>query len=229
MVAAALTLNAGPARATRVPSIPDVFDDELVTCLEPTPSAVSAPGARLQLDVMLLLDGVNDLAVRSVMPVAAASYEPLGIEVRTVRSDRVSFVGTGVDALLTQAKRHLGGRRPAGVDVVVLLTSKNIVGSSGNTVGSADCIGGLRFDDRSFAVSEVFGTSEITGRTIAHEVGHLAGAHHHYANCVEGNASAPLERTPCTLMFNDIGLASREFSQLNGAIVRGYVEAFGTQ
>lgn len=235
-VAIAVGVVAAPAtaRAARVPVVPTVFDNGIVECFEPAPAATGVPPAStplvgapaIALDVLLLLDGVNDLTVRNVVPVAAATYEPLGIALRVVGTRPVAFKGRTADELLDQAKAVVGGRRPGGVDIVMLVTGKNIIGSGEGTVGVADCIGGVRFAERAFAVTEVFGRSEDTGRTMAHEIGHLLGAHHHYANCVEGNASALNELTPCTLMFNYVNYASREFSQLNGGVVRGYAEEF---
>ena len=59
---------------------------------------------------------------------------------------------------------------------------------------------------------------------ISHEIGHLMGAHHHYANCVEGNLSSdgPGDLSPCTLMFNSVNNASLSFSSVEGAVVRGH-------
>jgi hypothetical protein len=104
--------------------------------------------------------------------------------------------------------------------------------------GLADCIGGVAFPSRAFAVGEVLDpdgvdlgiavlSANLTAKVFAHEVGHLMGGHHHYANCAEGIASDPNEvGTPCTLMFNDVGFSSLAFSTVNTLVVRGHSEAY---
>jgi hypothetical protein len=149
----------------------------------------------------------------------------------------VSFTGDDAQGLIDQAKALVGGERPAGVDLVYVLTSKDIqAGGNYSVAGLADCIGGVRFPERAFAVGEqiaedrpvgpfvttVAGTSVVA----AHELGHLMGAHHHYANCVQGTSVAEMERlelTPCTLMFNAVNTASLLFSAVNTPVVRGHV------
>ena len=73
----------------------------------------------------------------------------------------MSFGGTDAQGLIDQSKALFGGARPAGIDVVYTLTSKDIQ-AGGNTAvaGLADCIGGVAFDDRAFAVGEEFTTDE---------------------------------------------------------------------
>ena len=55
-----------------------------------------------------------------------------------------------------------------------------------------------------------------TAEVFAHEMGHLIGAHHHYANCVEGNLSSTDQNdlSPCTLMFPAVNFASLNFAAL---------------
>ena len=111
--------------------------------------------------------------------------------------------------------------------------------------GMADCIGGVQFADHAFAVGEVMGELQMaradlgatvldldlyrdaTAKVAAHELGHLLGAHHHYANCAEGdledNASGDI--APCTLMSNFADFTSLKFGAINGAVVRGHAEA----
>lgn len=69
----------------------------------------------------------------------------------------------------------------------------------------------------------------MTAKIMAHEVSHLLGAHHHYANCAEGIPTATMTdmASLCTLMINDLGLASQNLSTLNGAITRGYLDEHG--
>lgn len=105
-------------------------------------------------------------------------------------------------------------------------------------------IGGIRWPDTSFfVVSDIrniedpqTGTTgrlnalglnpnvDATAEVFAHEMGHLMGAHHHYANCAEGNVSSagPSDLSPCTLMFPAVNFASLNFAALEGATVRGH-------
>ncbi len=65
---------------------------------------------------------------------------------------------------------------------------------------------------------------DATAEVMAHEIGHLMGAHHHYANPVEGNltSAGPNDLSPATLMFNAVNFASLNFSAVNASVVRGY-------
>ena len=65
---------------------------------------------------------------------------------------------------------------------------------------------------------------DATAEVMAHEMGHLMGAHHHYSNCVEGNltSAGPSDVSPCTLMFPAVNFASLNFAALEGSTVRGH-------
>jgi len=221
----------GVAQVTR-----DAIDGEPRECLEPTPAAIGIDtGQTITLSVVTLLDGIGRARGEEVLAKAAESYAPLNV-VLTSRFRTVAFTGDDADGLIQQAKNLYGGERPRGVDIVYVLTSKDIQ-SGGNTAvaGLADCIGGVRFPDRAFAVGENIAENRPLGPFVttvngsavvaAHEIGHLMGAHHHYANCAEGLASdelLALELTPCTLMFNAVNTASLRFSTVNTAVVRGH-------
>lgn len=105
----------------------------------------------------------------------------------------------------------------------------------------ADCIGGIRAPYNAYLVATI--TEEepfelIPGlaidvergpETMAHEIGHLMGAHHHYGNCVEG--VSPEDATngdvsPCDLMFPSVEPLSINFSTFAGAVVRGHAVEF---
>jgi hypothetical protein len=224
-------------RAAVVKSTSSTPIDEEHECLEPVPDAVSTDhltgGPRLDLAVRVLLDGPSVARATEIFATATRSYEPLAITLRAVSFEPVSFTGDDAQGLINQAKAHFGGSRPAGTDLVYVFTSKDIQ-AGGNTAvaGLADCIGGVRFDDSAFAVGEDFGPAEQddplqrngTAKVLAHELGHVMGAHHHYANCVEGNLSevGEPEVSPCTLMINVVNLASLNFSTFNGSVVRGH-------
>lgn len=220
--------------------------DEERDCLEAVPAAaglrgVTDDGRRVYLDVRVLLDGVSLKRGRAVMGRAARAYSPLGIRLRA-SYDSQPLIGKDADWLITQAKDFYGGRVPGGYDLVYVLTKKNIeLDDDPSVVGLADCIGGVRYRDRAFAVGENFaGENESIGplrrfvyasaKTAGHEIGHLLGAHHHYANCAEG-VPTELEHkevSPCTLMFNFLNLISLNFGQIEGAVVRGHAVEFAT-
>jgi hypothetical protein len=228
---------AGVAQVTR-----DAIDGEPRECLEPTPAALALDtGQTVTLTVVTLLDGVGKERGQQVLAKAAESYAPLNIALES-RFRTVELTGDDADGLIQQAKALYGGERPRGVDIVYVLTSKNIqLGGNTAVAGLADCIGGVRFPDRAFAVGENITENRPLGPFVttvngtavvaAHEIGHLMGAHHHYANCVEGIAPDELlglELTPCTLMFNAVNPASLRFSAVNGPVVRGHAVDFAS-
>lgn len=211
-------------------------DGDPTACLEATPDAVAVDtGNPISLDVAVLLDGIDRTLGQSIMARAAASYAPLNIGLRVVSYRTVSFSGTEGAAQIQQAKDFYGGGRPAQSDIVYVLTNKDIT-SGGDTglAGLADCIGGVRFNTRAFAVGEAVGIDPFSvgpfifevdahAEIAAHEIGHLMGGHHHYANCVEGTLSGePRDVSPCTLMFNFVDFQSLNFSVVNSAVVRGH-------
>lgn len=218
---------------------PSAFDTER-ECLEPVPDSagvagVTDEGQDVSLDVYVLLDDVSLERGDAVFTQAAKSYAPVGITMNW-KMRKVSFIGDDAANLISQAKSVFQGERPNGFDIVYVLTSKDIqvLGLYG-VAGLADCIGGVRFPERAFAVGEVipfedlaFGPMTLyvnaTAETAAHEIGHLMGGQHNYANCAEG-APAGLEDgepAPCTLMFNSLDFMARPFGQVNTAIVRGH-------
>jgi hypothetical protein len=184
--------------------------------------------------------------VHSILDAAITTYAPLGIELRLHYDLLMPLVNgeprerlTDIDQEILLAKQFVGGQVPAGMDVVYAVSD---IDMSGAVAGKADCIGGVRARDSAFAAGEIdlaeaplslLGVTmfqDQSAKIMAHEVGHLLGAHHHYANCAEG---VPTETVPdalsvCTLMINDIGLASLNFSTLNGTIVRGHAVDFAS-
>lgn len=235
-VAACIALTA-PAPASAEP----IEIGHIPECLEAVPAAVAIPpGSPLNLDVRVLLDGVSATRGAQVFDTARQSYTPLGISL-VPSFQSVSFSGTSASGLISQSKALFGGARPAGIDIVYTITSKDIE-EGGNTAvaGLADCIGGVAFADSAFGVGENFTADEaslfglatlagnLTAKVAAHEIGHLMGGHHHYANCAEGLVGdpPPAELSPCTLMFNAVDLASLNFGTVNGLVVRGHMEAY---
>ena len=240
VTAATVVVLSAPAQAAAEP----IEVGQIPECTEAVPAAVAIPAGApaVALDVRVLLDGVSGTRASAVMQKAAESYSPLGINL-VPSFQAVSFSGDDAQGLIDQSKALFGGSRPAGIDIVYTLTSKDIQ-AGGNTAvaGLADCIGGVAFADSAFGVGENFTTDEslaigptalarnLTAKVTAHEIGHLMGAHHHYANCAEGLLADPPpgELSPCTLMINAVDLASINFGTPNGLVVRGHMEAYGT-
>lgn len=202
-------------------------------CLQLVPGSFSVGSDPRTLQIAVLLDGVSEAQGRATLAGAQQAYTALGISLAATYSP-VSFDAVGANELIAASKAHFGGSRPANTDLVYLLTTTDI--NEDSVAGFADCIGGIRFADRAFAIGEfsdednstnlglVELSVEIPAKIMAHELGHLLGGHHHQANCSE-SALLP-SNSGCTLMINDVGLASFGFSTLNGAVSRGAVEAF---
>lgn len=237
----------GVAARTREQAV-DVDDAD---CLEAVPAAIGVPspldgGQSVDLSVMLLLDGIDATVAAQTIARAAESYRPLGINLTLVKTKTVAYTSTLSEDLIAAAKVTVGGVPPPGVDLVGVFTNKTMqdVAGGATVVGQADCIGGVRFDNHSFfVVSDIrdienpqTGTTgtlnglgfnpnvDATAEVLAHEMGHLMGAQHHYANCVEGNLSSAgsSDLSPCTLMFNAVNFSSLNFGALSGAVVRGH-------
>lgn len=212
---------------------------DIPACTAVTPAAVALDNTPLTLDVRVLLDGVSQHNAQQIMSRAADAYSGLGIAVAS-SYQAVSFTGLEGAGLIAQAKAYYGGERPDGIDIVYVLTDKDIVDSAttGNGLaGLADCIGGVKYADRAFGVGEAWESqptnlllynlyTEKAAKTAAHEIGHLMGGHHHQANCAE--SALNIGGSPCTLMFNFIDLQSTGFSLLNSVIVRGHGQAYAT-
>lgn len=183
---------------------------------------------------------------RGMINAGKTSYAPLKISLNFVAPELLApeRASRTVDAqsIIDLAKAQLGGARPAGIDLVYTLTDLDMTAPGlGNIVaGLADCIGGVRYPTRAFAVGEISEDIpigpvtfyyEATAKIAAHELGHLMGAHHHYQDCVEGIPSELVEAgepSPCTLMTNFVDFQSLNFSVLEGAAVRGHAVDFAT-
>lgn len=228
---------------------PTLIDrEDAQDCSEWTPAAVATPideSKELTLEVYVLLDGISIDRGKQIMETVARAYTPLNIKI-VPAFEQVTFkpdttdpppFGSGDPAhsrdLMQVAKDHLSGARPWGSDVVYTMSATPI---AGGVAGVAYCIGGVRYATRAFAIGEAvedpseesgwFNTN-TTAKIAAHEIAHLLGAHHHYANCAEGDKGAIVpEMALCTVMINDVGLVSLQFSTLERSVVRGHVAAF---
>jgi hypothetical protein len=134
---------------------------------------------------------------------------------------------------------------PDGIDIVYVATGKDLFsrpdvsGDGQGLLGQANCIGGVRWDDLSFAIGEAW-TDRVTGivaqhntaaLVMSHEVGHLMGAHHHYGECITGQRPHDSNERidpehPCTVMFPSAGPNNMPFSMLNGSVVREHANLF---
>lgn len=156
-------------------------------------------------------------------------------------------------ALIQWTKDHLGGVRPFGADLVYTMTSKEVFGGTAagsgtpegdreyGLLGIADCIGGVRYPNHAIAIGEyvepgfdIFGLEAVylykhmSAKVMAHELGHVLGAHHHYGNCNEGAAYVinDLDASPCTLMFPDASALGLEMGTLEASTIRGHANAY---
>jgi len=231
-----------------------------------SPAAVTG-GPTISLDVMVLVDveagaaiaRLNDPAARGAaesavygkvaqrLGAATRSYAPLDISLQVRRyallqplvDGKPRVRTTDGQAIIDLARTFLGGRRPAGIDVVYVVTDLDIQSATTGTAlaGLADCIGGVAHPDHAFAVGELGADFSIdagvvqlwpdyAAKVFGHEVGHLLGAHHHYQECGTAavGASENREVGPCTLMTNLVDFQSFPFSTLNGMVVRGHAE-----
>lgn len=223
-----------PQPATADPIVlPDILglvpidDDDILTCTQLVPHTISLDSSAVRLDVRILLDGVSRAEAERGVAAMRLAYSPLRIAVAPSYK-KVSFKGTDADGLTRQAKKLYGGKTPRGVDIVYTMTNKDITsGGQDGVAGLADCIGGVRFPARAFAVGEDFpsgsGLSNGTGKVLAHEIGHLLGAHHHYTS-PEGLLAA--EPNLLDLMAPFLDFCSLRFSTVNSLMVRGHAQKY---
>lgn len=197
---------------------------DIPQCTELAPGAISVDSTPVTLRLRVLLDGVSAGEAAQTLATAMGSYAPLNIGFDASYAS-ASFGSVEGLALIEEAKQFYGGTRPPGIDLVYVITNKNLTtGLTGDAlVGQADCIGGVAYADQGFAVGEA--GADFGAKTMAHELGHLLGGQHQYANCVEALAKGG--DNLCTLMFNDVGFAALPFSTLNGVVVRGHAQLAG--
>lgn len=200
---------------------------------------VTDDGGTVSVDLLVLLDEKATKSVaQRIFAEAARSYEPLGIKLRVAAYRTVKLRGRDTPSLISQSKALVGGAVPKGIDVVYTLTTKSPLTVLDQPIagGQADCIGGIRFQNRSFVVGAIVEPVPIgpltfhvysSARVAAHEIGHLLGGQHQMANCIEGTADfATDDPTPCTLMSEAADFDSRHFGTLESAVVRGYAAAY---
>ncbi|MFN2526818.1 MAG: zinc-dependent metalloprotease family protein [Actinomycetota bacterium] len=214
--------------------------DEFIPA-ESSVRGVTDDGRMVSVSVLTILDEVALAEGEEAMAVAAGAYREWNIDLQ-VSFLEAAFAPEGFEegrpaisaqGLIDASKALVGGVRPEGADVVYTISSKLLT----DAAGFADCIGGVRYPDRAFAVGELADELNLglnfyvdgTGKIAAHEIGHLLGAHHHYANCAEGVSTdivRDLNPAPCTVMFNYSDFQSAHFGTLEATVIRGHVLAF---
>lgn len=97
-------------------------------------------------------------------------------------------------------------------DLVHLFTARNL------GYAQANCIGGAGHPEIAYTFTEMTWAPRNHLMAVAHELGHIFSAHHHYANCAES-------RVLCTTMINSASLSVKNvFSSVNKAAIRGWAE-----
>lgn len=233
-----------------------VIDRDAEDCAETVPASWSPAGmtggSMIQLHLLVITDGITRSEADAIITKAEAAYAALEIDLvptykkATLAGDgyKQGASGTKVPtadaaALVEEARTMLGGTRPVGTDLVYIATNKDLhLDGDYSFSGYADCTGGVRYPNRAFAAGEAWAKIETLGplnfytdaaaKIAGHELGHLLGAHHHYANCVEGIEPADAnnrEPSACTLMTALDDLQSLRFGALEAVVIRGHAEA----
>src|SRR5690349_16235617 len=131
-----------PAAATADP----IETGQEPDCTELAPIALDLDTSTpVELHVRVLLDGVDEAVARKQLAAAERAYAPLNITL-TFEYAQLPAVGSVDPAdVLKAARAAEGGRRPAGIDLVYVLTNKDLASPlTGNGVqGQSDCIGGI--------------------------------------------------------------------------------------
>ena len=193
----------------------------------------------LPLSVRVMVERSDLATARGYVDKMKDAFARIGIRAR-VKTDIVrapkawpsSEFGSGPspDEIMAFVKKAYGGTRPTKTDVVYYMTDYW-------AGGVADCVGGIRFADRAFAFGSIdYATEDAVpsptvneGIIAAHEIGHLLGAHHHYANCVEAQPFGALagDPGPCTTMSPAAAMATSVFGTLEASFIRAYVAKYG--
>jgi hypothetical protein len=245
LAAASALASAGWPGARAVPLAR--FDDERTSCSTPLPEAAHVPEPvdrdlwRRYRVAVAIDEGIPDWRAEQILDLLEGAYRPVHIDVEEAGPIRhITLHSNDADTAIATTKAFFAGRRPPGSDAVLTITHRDLtdptLGSS--IAGLADCVGGVAFPDRAFAVAEDNGDApvfqygpistdgNIAAKSAAHELGHLLGARHEYANCAEGTTSEVGEASPCTLMGSVANLDSLAFGTVETAIVRGYADEY---
>lgn len=239
--------TAVPAFTGDAPQEPCPFDgigDVAPTALAVQP--VTDDGAKLELSVWLLIDGMPRRDVDRIVSGAVRAYQAIGVSLRIQRQGwRLAADGRDADGQPTvegfaAIKRARDLRAPAGTDIVHVLTAKDVYvrstkrDSSDSLAGVAACVGGISSEGQEFSISEgAFrfarpgAPDDVEAIAMAHEIGHLVGASHHFGNCAESRSKVPGGSGSCTIMWPIAVLNAAVFGSVERAVIRGYVREYG--
>ena len=181
--------------------------------------------------VRLVADPADAAEVKAAGRTLREIYRRINVDVR-VSYHFVPIVDDGQYPYV-QVRRMYGGVRPAGVDVVYVMSDLFPGGFS-------DCLGGIAYPEKAFATGNVHYTVQGTagvdqvpaGMVAAHEIGHLLGAQHHESNCVEAapqQAAQPASDgwiAPCTVMSPAALTGSETFSSAERSTIRHFLKTY---
>lgn len=205
---------------------------------EDNPASVLPGSDRLTLRVRFVFERGDRKLAKTYAATTVGAFDRIGVDLEP-SFERIDVPEEWEEAALSSGpdmreqiehiRDHYGGKRPKGTDAVYYF-SRYWAG------GFADCIGGIRWADRAFAIGSTdYATEGIVpsptvdeGVIAAHELGHLLGAHHHYSNCAEAAPKGTLAGEPgaCTTMSPLAATASTTFGVLETAFIRHYVETY---
>lgn len=193
-------------------------------------------GPRLTFDLAVVVDqtyanhwdGDGSWANDALATVNSADgiYDQLNMDINLVDLHADTFAAADSTALLDEIKFHYRGYHPSmDRDAVALLVYKEI-----GPLGQASCIGGAGMDDRAnlvmttnaapFTFLGIEFYSNIYGKTLAHEMGHLLRAHHHYSNCAEATRQPITDA--CTLMTPFVDELDEVIGSVESVVIRGW-------
>ena len=163
-------VTAMPVPSGLADPLPTLYDVEEPCAFKPTgsntfilgvgdPTVLAEPddGRTVNLDVLVMLDGVSEAQAAPILADAELPYAEIGIDlVPTYQVVSPGFVSTAAFDIIDEARDLLPSRRvPAEYDVVEVLTSKDITnGTSPGVAGMAYCLGGIHDDRFAFEVAE---------------------------------------------------------------------------
>lgn len=194
-------------------------------------------GPRLTFDLAVVVDqtyvaqwskGGGSWANTAIATVNSADgiYDQIQIDINLVDLHSDTFPNTTSSALLNDIKFHYRAYHPdLQRDAVAMLVYKEI-----GPLGQASCIGGAGLDDRGNLVMTTNAApfnflgvqlySNIYGKTLAHEMGHLLRAHHHYSNCHEASREPVVDA--CTMMTPFVDELDETIGTLESIVIRGW-------
>ena len=226
LLAVVLLASASTASAQTIDDLEKRMDcsDFVPAATEPLPSS-----ERIVVRVAVVLHDIDLATARETLANAQRAYAPLNIQLEPTYL--YAYVPEReVEAVFAKLKSLFGGKRPAWAHAVLLLSAEDFPPQTTGGIdpaGVADCVGGITKPEESFAIAEVSENDNADeAEVVAHEVGHLFGAHHHYANCAMGSREQGTYEDVCTTMFNDVLLQSLTFGPLEASTIRAYAESF---